>query len=188
MKKKFGRKNVMIQTTHRFDLWQLHLWIHTPTDLGTSLNPTQSGKSAVSLCITWHPGGSGVYDFSLPFSGELSTCMTLLLYGYSRLFLYFPNQPLDLLLSVTWGSIVTAVVYPESPCNHEPWIVSAVIPKWFEFSTGSMASGFSEAQSITKASHCLIHQDLQQCSALSSVVSAWRSSVVIGCPFIFISL
>lgn len=112
----------------------------------------------------------------------------LLLYDYSRLFLYFSNQPLDLLLSVTWGSIVTAVVYPESPCNHEPWIVSAVIPKWFEFSTGSMASGFSEAQSITKASHCLIHQDLQQCSALSSVVSAWRSSVVIGCPFIFISL
>lgn len=75
MKKKFRRKNVMIQTTHRFDLWQLHLWIHTPTDLGTSLNPTQSGKSAVSLYITWHSGGSGVYDFSLPFSGELSTCM-----------------------------------------------------------------------------------------------------------------
>lgn len=178
----------MIKTTHRFDLWQLHLWVHTPIDLGTSLTPTQSGKSAVSLHSTWHPGGSGAYDFSLPFSSELSTCMTLPLYGYSRLVPYFSNQCLDPLLSATWDSIVTAAIYPESPCNHEPWIVSAVILKWFEFSTGSMASGFSEARSVIKASNYLIQQDLQQYSALSSVVSAWWSSVVISCPFIFISL
>lgn len=98
--------------------------------------------------------------------------MTLPLYGYSQLVPYFSNQRLDLLLSATWGSIATAAIYPESPCNREPWIVSAVILKWFEFSIGSMASGFSEAQSITKASNCLIQQDLQQYSALSSVVSA----------------